>query len=96
MQSKAKSKRRRRRVKKTVIQKHHLRYLAVDGYEWTEPIFKNEHFAITWLNRRKVPSQGILTVLRDYIERNESKAVDLSEQQCKTATPAKKPQCEKA
>jgi len=69
----------RKRSRKQVIQNHHLRYLAVDGYDWTETIFKNEHFAITLLNRRKVPSKGIITVLKDFIQRNEAKAVDLTE-----------------
>jgi hypothetical protein len=77
MQTK-KRKRRHNKNRKSVIQNHHLRYLHIDGYDWTEPIYKNEHFAITMLNRRKIPSLGIIIVLRDYIERNEHKAVDLS------------------
>ena len=77
MQTK-KRKQRHNKNRKPVIQNHHLRYLHIDGWEWTEPIYKNEHFAITMLNRRKVPSKGIITVLRDYIERNEHQAVDLS------------------
>lgn len=72
------TKKRRRRSRKPVIQNHHLRYLHVDGWEWTEPIFKNEHYAITLLNRRKVPSVGILTVLQDFIDRNRAKAVNLN------------------
>jgi len=72
-----KPKPKKRRSKKTVVQRHHLRYLHIDGYDWTEPIYKNEHYAITLLNRRKTPSVGILTVLQDFIDRNRAKAVNL-------------------
>ena len=59
--------------KKPVIQRHHVSY----DPEWTERIFKGEHWAITNLNRRKNISKGFIRTLKVWIAQHEDKAVEL-------------------
>jgi hypothetical protein len=69
------SKRKRKRSRKVVIQKHHVTYSP----EVTVIIFRGEHEVLSkmqWYCRKKV-SKGFIEALKDFIKKNEAKAVEL-------------------
>ena len=60
---------------KTVIQRHHISY----NPEWTELVYKGEHWILSQMNRRKRVSRGFLACLQAYIARHQNTAVQLKE-----------------
>ena len=60
--------------RKTVIQRHHLSY----DPEVTVILYKGEHMILTWLNRRKRISQGIIVALDTWLAQHRYNAVKLT------------------
>jgi len=56
---------------KTVIQKHHI------TPEQVVKVYKGEHEILTKLSWRKRVSKGFIEALKDWISKNEDKAVQL-------------------
>jgi len=68
------SKRKRKRSRKIVIQRHHITY----DPPWVVTIYKGEHYILTLLQRRtKHVSKGFITALKQWIKENEAKAIEL-------------------
>jgi len=64
----------KQRMKKTVVQEHHISY----DPEITVNIFKGEHWLLTQLQRRtKHVSKGFITSLKVWIALNEGKAEEV-------------------
>lgn len=64
-------------MSKRVIQNHHINYEA----PWVVKIFKGEHEILTrlfWYSKKTV-SQGLIIALRDFINKNETRAINLEE-----------------
>ncbi len=69
-------------AKKKVVQKHHVRY---SNPEWTVPIFRGEHYAISLLARytKKDISDGLITALLQFVQDNRGRAIKLGEEEKK-------------
>ena len=62
---------------KRVIQRHHISYTP----EWIVPMYQGEHQLITklyWYSKKTV-SQGLITALKDFINKNELRAINLED-----------------
>ena len=64
---------------KPVVQRHHIKYLSRDGYEWTVNVTKGEHLVLSrlsWYTKRRV-SKGLLVALATFVGENILRAEEL-------------------
>jgi hypothetical protein len=62
-------------VKEPVVQVHHVTYEP----EWTEVVYKGEHYVLSLVQRRKRFSQGFIQAMTFELNRAKKVAVSLGE-----------------
>lgn len=68
------------RRRKRVVQEHHVKYAAQDGYDETVLVFKGEHHILTLLGlyTKNTVSTGFIYALKRWLTENEHRGMNLT------------------